>query len=219
MEWGGGVVSSANERASVLIGDDDGSSGGVISEIRFSTRLPRNVLTVACVARGSPPQTLIRLLLVQRRNNNPLYPFRGLVLLLHVLLTHFLLSRKRDQRETGYRPITRRRYTFFSFLLSFSLSLSFSLCPSLLPSLSLSLSMLRRCLRGNSDCPDASSTRSPMESAVSTDFQNSLTTGRPLRGCDLFRTPLPPGRSVLSTDPLCAPSRPRCDRMDLVPEH
>lgn len=52
--------------------------------------------------------------------------------------------------------------------------------------------------------------------AISTDFQRSLTIGRPPRDCDLSRIPSLPGRSALSTDPLYVPSRLHYGHMDLV---
>lgn len=53
-------------------------------------------------------------------------------------------------------------------------------------------------------------------SAVSTDFQHSLTTERLPRDCGLSRTPSLPDRSILSTGPPCVPSHPRYGHTDLV---
>lgn len=76
---------------------------------------------------------------------------------------------------------------------------------------------------GKSDYSDAflkdSAKKDPRMScclAVSTDFQRSLTIGRPPRDCDLSRIPSLPDRSAPSTDLLYVPSRPRYDRTDLV---
>lgn len=104
-----------------------------------------------------------------------------------------------------------------SFFFSFLFFLSFSLSPVFPPSFA---TTLRRCPNDRSDYPDAFSTRRGpwMDccSAVSTGSQRSLTTERLPRDCGLSRIPSPPGRSAPSTGLPCVPSRPRCDRTDLV---